>query len=239
MKITTRMGPAFAVAHVALDPNESVQVEAGAMMAMSTGVVLASSMERGMFRSAKRAVLGGESFFVTTATAPDFGGFIDVAARLPGDVTVHTIHDGRALHIQQGSWVASGAGVTVDTRWAGFRNLFGSEGGFLIRAAGEGPIVVACYGALETWELEAGQTLVVDTGHMVAYEETVTVQLRKATGGIVQMFKSGEGIVFEFTGPGQLMTQTRNPSELLGWITATMAGGSPVRRWWGGLFSRD
>jgi uncharacterized protein (TIGR00266 family) len=239
MDVTTRMGPAFAVANIMLNPGESVQVEAGAMMAMSAGVTLAATMERGMIRSAKRAVLGGESFFVTTATAPAHGGFIDVAARLPGDITTHRLREGRALCIQKGSWVASATTVTVNTRWAGFRNLFGSEGGFLIRAEGHGPVIVACYGALETWDLEPGQTLTVDTGHMVAYEDTLTVGLRKATGGVVQMFKSGEGIVFDFTGPGRLMTQTRNPNELLGWITGALAnGGGPVRRW-SGLFTRD
>ncbi len=122
--------------------------------------------------------------------------------------------------------------------------MFGSEGAFIIRAEGEGPVVFACYGALETWNLEAGQSITVDTGHMVAYESTITMQLRKVTGGLVQTFKSGEGLVFDFTGPGKVMTQTRNPNELLGWISAAIgtsnsgtgvAAGGLV----GGLFGRD
>ena len=92
--------------------------------------------------------------------------------------------------------------------------------------------------------MEAGQTITVDTGHMVAYESTITMNLRKVTGGLVQTFKSGEGLVFDFTGPGKVMTQTRNPTELLGWISAAigtsnsgsgMAAGGLV----GGLFGRD
>jgi uncharacterized protein (AIM24 family) len=60
----------------------------------------------------------------------------------------------------------------------------------------------------------------------------------------VQSWKSGEGFVFDFTGPGRVWTQTRNPTELLGWISAAVgtsnsgtgvAGGLNV----GGLFSRD
>jgi uncharacterized protein (AIM24 family) len=64
--------------------------------------------------------------------------------------------------------------------------------------------------------------------------------LRKVTGGIVQMFKSGEGIVFDFTGPGKVMTQTRNPNELLGWISAAVGtGNSSPAGSLVGLFNRD
>ncbi len=78
---------------------------------------------------------------------------------------------------------------------------------------------------------------------MVAYEQSVTMQLRKAAGGLVQTFKSGEGLVFDFTGPGKVMTQTRNPNELLGWIQATVgtgnSGSSGIGGAMGGVFGRD
>lgn len=243
MQVQTRQGPAYGVARLNLAPNEEVKVESGAMMAMSTGVTLRSKAEGGIFKSLKRAALGGESFFVSTYTAPPQGGFVDVAARLPGDVLSYELQPGRALFIQKGSWLANAAGVTVDTQWGGFRNLFGSEGGFIIRTEGTGPVVFSCYGALETWNLQAGQSITVDTGHMVAYEDTVQMTLRKAAGGLVQSFKSGEGIVFDFAGPGKVMTQTRNPNELLGWIEAAVgtgntSGASPGGAL-GGIFGRD
>ena len=159
MQITTRQGPAFGVARLGLGPGEHVRAEAGAMMAMSAGVTLEAKMEGGLLRSLKRAALGGESFFVNTYTAPANGGWVDVAARLPGDLTALEIAPGRALFVQKGSWLASASTVELDTQWGGFKNLFGSEGGFILRAAGTGPIVVACYGALETWNLAAGQSI--------------------------------------------------------------------------------
>jgi uncharacterized protein (TIGR00266 family) len=187
-------------------------------------------------------MLGGESFFVSTYTAPQQGGFVDVAARLPGDLLSVEIAPDRALFVQKGSWLASAAGVELDTKWGGFKNMFGAEGGFILRAAGTGSLVMSCYGALETWDLQPGQTLTVDTGHMVSYEETVQMTLRKVTGGIVQSIKSGEGLVFDFVGPGRVTTQTRNPNEFLGWIgsmlgtgNANPAGGGML----GGVFSRD
>jgi uncharacterized protein (TIGR00266 family) len=242
VEVALRHTPSFGVARVKLDPNEHVKVESGAMYAMSAGVVLESKMEGGFLKSAKRAMLGGESFFVSTYTAPQQGGFVDVAARLPGDLLSVDIAPDRALFVQKGSWLASAGGVELDTKWGGFKNMFGAEGGFILRASGTGSLVMACYGALETWDLQPGQTLTVDTGHMVSYEETVQMTLRKVTGGIVQSIKSGEGLVFDFVGPGRVTTQTRNPNEFLGWIGSMLGtgNGSPASGGMlGGVFGRD
>jgi uncharacterized protein (TIGR00266 family) len=241
MQITTRQGPAFGVARLTLGGGETVRTEGGAMMAMSTGVVLSSKAEGGVVRSLKRAALGGESFFVSTYTAPPEGGFVDVAAKLPGDVSSYEIGEGRALFVSKGSWLANESTVAINTQWGGFKNLFGAEGGFVLRAEGQGSIVFACYGALETWKLAPGQHITLDTGHMVAYEESVQMSLRKASGGVANTFKSGEGLVFDFIGPGTLWTQTRNPNEFLGWITAALGSGSggPSTGIVQGLFGRS
>jgi uncharacterized protein (TIGR00266 family) len=238
MEIATRHTPAYGVARLTLTGGEQVRVESGAMMAMSSGVTLSSKAEGGIMKSLKRAALGGESFFVSTYTAPAEGGFVDVAARLPGDLSSYTINPSQALFISKGSWMANEQTVTLNTQWGGFKNMFGSEGGFVLRAEGSGQVVFACYGALEVWNLEAGHHFTVDTGHMVAYEETVQMAIRKASGGLVQTFKSGEGLVFDFSGPGRVWTQTRNPNELLGWIGATLGQGSSSSPSIGGLFGR-
>lgn len=241
MQTAIRHSPSFAVARLNLAPGETVRVESGAMMAMSPGVTLESKAEGGIMRSLKRAALGGESFFVTTYTAPAQGGFVDVAARLPGDVVVVDVDPSNAVCVQKGSWLASAVDVQLDTKWGGFKNLFGAEGGFIVYASGTGPIVLSCYGAVETWNLQEGQTLTIDTGHMVAYEARVNMSIRKATGGLVQTFKSGEGLVFDFVGPGKVLTQTRNPNEFLGWIGAAIGTGnsSGPGGMLGGLFGRD
>ena len=126
MEITTRQTPSFGVGRLALAPNEPVRVEAGAMMAMSAGTTLQSKMEGGFLKSIKRAALGGESFFVTTYTAPAQGGWVDVAARLPGDLASLEVAPGRSLFISKGSWLASASTVELDTQWGGFKNMFGS-----------------------------------------------------------------------------------------------------------------
>ena len=98
MQIQTRQGPAYGVARITLGPNEPVRVESGAMMAMSANVTLQAKAEGGVLKSLKRAALGGESFFVSTYTAPAEGGFVDVAAR-PG-----TSRPGRPSRSTPATW---------------------------------------------------------------------------------------------------------------------------------------
>ncbi|MCP3992632.1 MAG: TIGR00266 family protein [Actinomycetia bacterium] len=226
MDVSVRHQPGFAVARISLDGSESVRAEAGALMATIPAVNVEAKAQGGIMKSLKRAALGGESFFITSYTAPAQGGWVDVAAFLPGDISVVDVTPGTAWFVQKGSWLAGASTIDLDTKWGGFKNLFGSEGGFILRAEGQGPMVLSAYGAIEAWDLEAGQTVTLDTGHMVAYSEGMTMEIRKVTGGLVQTFKSGEGLVFDFTGPGRLLIQTRNPNEFLGFIAAAVGTGN-------------
>jgi uncharacterized protein (TIGR00266 family) len=193
-------------------------------MATSAGVDVKASTQGGVMKGLKRSLLGGESLFITTFTAPAAGGWVDVADHLPGDMVVTSVSADKPLSITKGCWLASGAGVGLDTKWGGFKNLFGGEGGFLVLASGDGPVVLACYGAIDTIQLAAGESVTIDTGHVVAFDPNTTSAIRKVSGGMMQTLKSGEGLVFDFTGPGWVMTQTRNPSALETWIRSLMPG---------------
>ncbi len=217
MELSVRHDPAFAVARATLAAGESISAESGAMMAMSPGIAIEAAMQGGVMKSLKRSVLGGESLYLTKLTAGTGGGWVDCAARLPGDVVVIDV-DG-ACNLTRGSWLLSSDGVAIDTKWGGFKNLVGGEGGFLVHASGSGRVVAGAYGALEVVELAAGEGLVLDSGHLVAYDPDVRFQTRKVAAGIMQTLKSGEGLVFEFTGPGRVWTQSRNPRALIGWLT--------------------
>jgi uncharacterized protein (TIGR00266 family) len=224
MDVAIRHSPSFAAARITLDPGEEIRAESGAMMATSAGVGITSSTQGGMVKGLKRSLLGGESLFLTTFSAPATGGWVDVAHHLPGDVITTSVTPDRPLSITRGCWLASASSVELDAKWGGFKNLFGGEGGFLVRAAGSGTVLLACYGAIDTIQLGAGESLTIDTGHVVAFDPSVNSQLRKVATGVIQTLKSGEGFVFDFTGPGWIMTQSRNPSALQAWIKSIMPG---------------
>jgi uncharacterized protein (TIGR00266 family) len=221
MKIDIRHAPAFTVARITMAAGETVKAETGAMASMSAGITIEAKMEGGLFKALKRSALGGDSFFVTSYSSSAEGSWVDVAANLPGDIAVIDVTAAQALAVTKGSWLANESSVTMDTKWGGKTNLFGGEGGFIAHMTGSGKVVVASYGALDLHELTPGETFTVDSGHLVAYDDTIAMKSRTA-GGVMTSMKSGEGIVVDMTGPGRVWTQSRNPNGLVNWLTSVL-----------------
>ena len=120
--------------------------------------------------------------------------------------------------------------MQIDTQWGGMANLFGGEGGFGFRASGQGEALVSIYGAVDIIDLEAGEVVTIDTGHVVAYALNVRFQMRRAAQGrTIQSMKSGEGWVFDFCGPGRVLLQSRNPEAFAAWAAEVSPGNSRAR----------
>lgn len=226
MQIELRHQPSFGVARLHLAPGESVEAESGAMAMHSPGISISSQAKGGVMKSLMRSTLGGESLFISTFTAdPQYAGWVDVAANLPGDVSVIDVTPEVPWCITRGSWLANSPTVDLETSWGGSKMFFSGEGGFIVRAVGQGEAVVACYGAMDIIDLQPGQWFTVDTGHLVAFQASAQTNLRKASqGGMMQSLKSGEGLVMDVQGPGRVITQSRNPSGLVSWLTANGLG---------------
>lgn len=228
MQTQIRHNPAFAVARLWLQPNEPVGIEAGSMMAHSPGITLSANTGGGLMKGLKRSLLAGESFFVTTATAGPQGGWIDVSAVLPGDLMTLDLQPDRPFFVTRGCWLANSYGTEMDTKWGGAKNLFGGEGGFGLHATGQGEVLLSVYGALDVMDLQPGESVVIDTGHVVAYDLGIAFNLRRAVAGRnIQSMTTGEGLVFEFTGPGRIYLQTRNPDAFQQWVATNAPSESP------------
>lgn len=221
MKVEIIAGPSFAMGTITLGAGQEVKVEAGAMASMSGGVEIETSMSGGLLGGLKRSVLGGESFFINTFKAPQ-GGDVSVAAKLPGDMRVLSLTGG-THYVQSGSWIASDLGIDVDTKWGGAKTFFGGEGLFLLKCSGSGDVLVSSYGAIVERQIGPGESLVIDTGHVVAFPDGITYAVEKA-GNWKSAVLGAEGLVTRFTGPGNVWLQTRSPRDLIGWLTANMPG---------------
>ena len=208
--------PSFALAVVRLGAEQSIQAEAGAMVSMSANVELQSQMKGGLMGALKRAV-GGESAFVSTFTARGGPGEVTFAPGGPGDIAALEM-GGQSFFVQSSSYLAGDTGLTVDTRWGGAKSFFGGEGLFVLQVTGTGVLLLSSFGAIHRKTLQPGERYVVDTGHLVAWEGTTQYTLRKATSGIFRSFVSGEGIVAEFMGPGEILIQTRNLQAFAGML---------------------
>lgn len=208
-------GNAFACARIELAPNQSIRAEAGAMVSMSGNVDLHSQVQGGLMGALKRVVTR-ESLFVSTFTAMGGAGEVLLAPPVPGDI-VGVDLPGRTLLVQSSSWLASEPEVRLDTEFAGFRGLFAGEGLFFIRAAGAGMILLSSYGAIVRRAIPPGARYVVDTGNVVAFDAGMPYEVRKASRrGWLRSILSGEALVAEFGGPGEIFLQTRNLASLAG-----------------------
>ncbi len=200
---------AFALAVVKLQAEQSIQAEAGAMVSMSANVELQSQMKGGLMGALKRAV-GGESAFISTFTARGGPGEVAFAPAAPGDIAAIEMSN-QTFYVQSSSYLAGDTSLQIDTRWGGARTFFGGEGLFVLQVQGSGLLLVSSFGAIHRKKLNHGERYVVDTGHLVAWEGHMPYELRKAsTAGWFRSMVSGEGIVAEFSGPGELLIQTRN-----------------------------
>ena len=206
--------PSFSLAVVNLQAEQSIQAEAGAMVSMSANVELVSQMKGGLFGAIKRAA-GGESAFVSTFTARGGPGEVAFAPGAPGDIAAIEMNN-QSFFVQSSSYLAGDASLTVDTKWGGAKSFFGGEGLFVLLVQGQGLLLVSSFGAIHRKQLRPGERYVVDTGHLVAWEGTTQYTLRKAAAGFFRSMMSGEGIVAEFSGPGEILIQTRNLAALAG-----------------------
>lgn len=206
--------PAFSLAVLKLQPEQSIMAEAGAMVSMSANVELQSQMKGGLFGALKRAA-GGESAFVSTFTARGGPGEVTLAPGAPGDIAAIEMNN-QSFFVQSSSYLAGDAGLNVDTKWGGAKTFFSGEGLFVLLVQGQGLLLVSSFGAIHRKTLQPGERYVVDTGHLVAWEGSTQYTLRKAAAGFFRSMVSGEGIVAEFTGPGELLIQTRNLAALAG-----------------------
>ncbi|HEX2171373.1 MAG TPA: TIGR00266 family protein [Dehalococcoidia bacterium] len=207
--------PSYSLAVVSLSAGESVVAEAGAMVSMSGTVQMKTSARGGILKGLTRSLLGGESFFMNTFQAANGPGEVTLSPALPGDlIQLEVAGD---LLVQSGSYLGSSPEVSVDTKWGGARSFFAGEGLFMLRVSGVGPLLVSSYGAIHEKLLGPGERYVVDTGHIVAFDGSMSYQVQRV-GGLKSTLLGGEGLVAAFTGPGRILLQTRSPGAFLEWL---------------------
>ena len=200
------------------------------MVSMSANIELQSQMRGGLMGALKRAV-GGESAFVSTFTARGGPGEVSFAPGSPGDVAAIEMNNQTFL-VQSSSYLAGDVNLTPDTRWGGAKSFFGGEGLFVLQVQGSGLLLVSSFGSIHRKKLNHGERYVVDTGHLVAWEGHMHYELRQAaSAGWFRSMLSGEGIVAEFTGPGEILIQTRNLAAFAGILKPffpTQSGSSSI-----------
>ncbi len=207
MQITLLYRPSQSMAQVWLAPGESVVAESGAMVGMTTNVVMQT--QAGGIMSGLKRMFGGESFFRNTFTAHGGEGEVLFATPLCGDMVAVDV-GARQWCIQNSAYVACSPSVSVQTK-SSLKGFFAGAGFFVLETAGEGQLIMGAFGAIEPVEVDG--SMVIDTGHIVAWESSLRASIGKAASGWVGSLLSGEGLVCTFEGRGVAYIQSRNASE--------------------------
>ena len=197
MRVHTRHTPGFGVARVLLAPGEAVQAVAETLLASSFNVA-----ETNQNRGRK----GGRSVF----TAPQEGGWVDLAPLGPGDVYPLELTGSTGWSVHREGVLARPSTVRVDQNWAPLQQLFGADSGFLEHYSGRGPLLLTAPGPVDSFDLGRGEIVTVRPDYLLAYPDTVQCRLRALDPSGPQSLRTGEGLVLDFAGPGTVLVQSRN-----------------------------
>ncbi|AOS65860.1 AIM24 family protein [Actinoalloteichus hymeniacidonis] len=205
MQVVTRHAPSFGVARLVLGPGEQVRSRVGAMMATSYGVAVRPKVGS----KAPNRQLGGAPPAAEYA-APNIGGWVDVTADRAGELHIVELAGPPGWCIRREVWLAASANVALAGQSPLLRSVLGSDDGFLLHSVGAGTLVLACFGMLDVVNLKVGEAVTLDTGHIVGFREGAQIRVRALSQSGTQSMRTGEGLVADFAGPAQILTQTRN-----------------------------
>ncbi len=208
MQYTIR-GSVMQSVEVSLEQGEAVYTEAGGMAWMSSNIKMDTNMRGGVMGAIKRAV-SGESLFLTTYSCPSGSGFVTFTLESPGKIVPMELEADQQIICQRDAFMCAEDAVSLDMhvqRRLG-AGLFGGEGFFLQKVTGPGTAFFEIAGEIVEYNLEAGQSLRVDPGHVALFDPTVDFNISRVQG-VTNIFFSGEGLFLaDLTGPGRVWLQT-------------------------------
>ena len=211
-------GTPLPVALCYLDAGESIRTEKGAMSWMSPNMQM-STTSGGIGKMFSRA-MQGEAMFQNIYTSVGGPGMLAMGSSFPGEIMVIDVTNNPII-AQKRSFLASEMGVNMEMHLqrklgAGF---FGGEGFIMQRFTGTGNVILEIDGSLITYDLAAGQSIMVDTGCLALMQASCSVEI-ETVKGIGNKLLGGEGFFnTRVTDPGRVWLQTMPSSKLYESIT--------------------
>ena len=130
-----------------------------------------------------------------------------------GDIVPIHLDGSIQWNVGKGGYLAMAEGVVKDTKSQGLsKGLYSGEGFFVNRISGVGILFVTSLGAIVERHLKQGEQLIVDNGHLVAWNCPYTIE--RSGGGLFSGMHAGEGLVCRFTGPGTILIQVSSSSSV-------------------------
>ncbi|MBN1872694.1 MAG: TIGR00266 family protein [Anaerolineae bacterium] len=200
---------------VYLDEGESVYTESGGMAWMKGNVEMKTGTKGGLLAGIGRK-LAGESLFMTTYASHAANALVVFTPEAPGKVVDMKLEAGQSVICQRDAFMCAEDSVTLEMH---FRKrlgagMFGGEGFVLQKITGPGVAFLEIPGEVREYNLQAGETLKVDPGHIAAFEPSVNYDITTVKG-ITNVLFSGEGLFLAtLSGPGKVWLQSMPLSNL-------------------------
>lgn len=197
---------------VRLGPGESIWGEGGHLVWKSSSVSLTARMRGGLLRAIERA-LTGASFFVLEVQGP---GEVDFAGFAPGRIVEVALDGSRGILAEHRSFLAAESGVEYDARLVGLGfGWLGGEGLLMARLYGSGRVFLHAIGDAIMLDLKPGESVDVEAGHVLAFEDGMRVTVRRV-GGLRTMLFGEEGLWFAHVeGPGRVWLRTLSRQQMI------------------------
>lgn len=192
-----------------VEQGETLITERGSMSWMSSNMNLSTTTNGGLGKAFGR-VFSGEAMFQNKYTAMGGPGQIAFASSFPGSIRAIEIGNGEEYIVQKGGFLAGTEGVQLSVHFqkkfgAG---LFGGEGFIMQKLSGHGTAFIEIDGHACEYELQAGQSMVVNTGYLAAMTGSCRMEVT-GTGGVKNAIFGGEGFFNTVVhGPGKVILQT-------------------------------
>jgi len=214
MEIDLSEGGLFSRALVHLEPGERFVSDAGAMIRASANIdidVTTGGRGQGGILGGLGRLLTGDTFFLSTYEVTDGRpGEVGLAPTHMGEVREVSVSSDEAWLCAGGSFLGAAGTLALETRFQGLKGLLGGESLSLLRVSGSGSLLVSALGMLTGMEIDG--ELIVDTGHVVAFTESLAYRIDKVGGGWINTWLTGEGFVMRFSGKGRIILQSHNPT---------------------------
>ena len=207
-------GGAFPIVICTLQKGETMKNETGAMAFMTSDMKMETSTGGGLLKGLGRA-LAGDTLFLNFFTAQSDNEQIGFSACTPGKIMSIKLDGSNTIIGQKNAFLAAEDSVDVDIFFkkklgAG---LFGGEGFVLQKFSGNGMLFIEIDGEVIEKELQPGEKLLLDPGHIAAMDESIDFDIERVKGAKNILF--GEGLFFaKLTGPGKVWIQTMPISKL-------------------------
>ena len=221
------LGETLPVVICQLEGGEKMITEGGGMSWMSPNMLMETTTNGGLGKAFGR-MFSGEKMFQNVYTAQGGNGMIAFASSFPGSIKAYEIAPGQEMVFQKSAFLAGEAGVELSV----FFNkkfssgLFGGEGFIMQKISGHGTVFAEFDGHVVEYELQPGQQIVVDTGHLAAMTATCQMEI-KSVPGVKNMLFGGEGLFNTvISGPGKVWLQTMPISNVAGILRPYMPSGS-------------